>query len=362
MNKIKITNFQLLSLTANCTIGGSIIVISSLMVAIAKQDAWLTAIITPVFGALVMWIYWLLGSRYPGMTLIGIIKKVFGKWIGSLVAAGFVFYCLMDLPRAIWLVGNFVTVQALPETPEYVINGLFVIAVVIAVLYGIETIVRASEFFLYFSSILFLLAMVLVLPNAKIENLQPVLEGGIIPILKSSVFLSSLIIFPVILVMMIYPININNISEARKAILKGNLWGSFIVFLTILMSILVLGTTIPAKAQFPSYILAEEINVSMIFTRLDFLIAGAWILTHFFIPVLWLYAGALGLSELLGLKDHKKIVLPLGLITLVMSGVVYPEQIYRGNWDTSVWAPYSATYGLILPVLLLVVSLIRKRV
>lgn len=68
----------------------------------------------------------------------------------------------------------------------------------------------------------------------------------------------------------------------------------------------------------------------------------------------------IGFSELLGLKDHKKIVIPIGLVIFVMSLIAFPDLIYEKNWNTLVWAPYSMTYGLILPILLLLVFLIKK--
>lgn len=360
MDKIKITNHQLFSLTANGAIGGSILVISALLTSIAKQDAWITALLTPAFGMLVIWIYGFLGSHYPSMTFVGIIKSILGKWLGLIAAVGFVYLCLEIASHIPWYVGNFVTTQAMPQTPAYTINSLFVIAIVIAVLYGIETIVRASELFISFVSIIFILAMILVLPNARIEYLQPVFEKGIIPILKGSVFLSCFLTFPTITLMMIYPININNISEAKKSLFKGYLLAALIIFITILMSILVLGSTITAKSQYPTYLLAKEINVGVIFTRLEFLIAAVWIITEFIIGTLFFYAGVLGLSQLLGLRDHKRLVMPLGLNILVLSGVSLPNSIYQSKWISLFYPPYIITYGLILPVLLLLVFLIKK--
>lgn len=63
---------------------------------------------------------------------------------------------------------------------------------------------------------------------------------------------------------------------------------------------------------------------------------------------------------MLGLKDHKRIVVPLGLIIFVMSGVVFPNAEYEVNWASLVWVPYIVTYGLIVPVVLLLVFWIKK--
>lgn len=360
MDKIKITNHQLFSLIANGATGGSVIVISAVIASVARQDAWIVALLTPALGIPVIWIYWFLGSQYPGMTFIGIIKKIFGKWIGLIVSFGFVFFCFTSASRVIWYVSNFISTQAMPETPVYVMDSLFMTAIVISVLYGIETIARASELFIYFASILFFSAMILVLPNARIENLLPVFEKGIIPVLKGSVFLSCFLTFPAITLMMIYPVNLSNISEAKKSLLKGYLWAGFMIFVTILMSILVLGSTVTAKYQYPTYLLVTEIKVGTVFTRLEFLIIASWIVTELVIGILFFYAGVAGLSELLGLKDHKRIVIPLGLIVFVMSWIAFPNLVYERNWNSLVWPPYSITYGLILPVLLLLVFLIKK--
>lgn len=360
LDKIKITHHQLFSLTANGAIGGSIIIISALIASIAKQDAWIAALLTPIFGIPVIWIYWFLGNQYPAMTFVEITKKITGKWIGLMVAASFIFFCFTSASRVVWYASNFITTQAMPETPASVMNFLFMTAIVIAILYGIETIARASELFIYFASISFFLAMILISPNARIENLQPLLEKGIIPILKSSVFLSCFLTFPLITLMMIYPVNVNNIQEAKKALFKGHLWAGLIIWVAILMTILVLGSTITAKYQYPTYLLAKEINVGIIFTRLEFIVTASWLFTQFIISILFFYAGVTGLSELIKLKDHKRIVIPLGLMILVMSWIAFPDLIYEKNWNSLVWIPYSITYGLILPVSLFFVFLIKK--
>jgi len=360
MNNIKISNNQLFSLTANGAVGGAVIVVSAIMASTAKQDAWIAALLTPVLGLPVIWIYWFLGSQYSGMTFVSIIKEILGKWMGFAVAAGYVFFCLEIAAHIPWYVGNFITTQAMPETPLYAINLLFMATVVIAALYGIETITRASEILLYFASLVFLLAMVLVLPNAKIENLQPVFAKGIIPILKGSLFLSCFITFPVITMLMIYPANIKNAEEAKKPLLLGYLWAAGMVFVTILMTILVLGSAITARYQYPTYLLVKEISVGTVFTRMEFLVIASWIVTEVIIGILFFYAGVTGLSELLGLKDNKSIVVPAGLITFIMSGVVFPDSVYETKWVSLTWPPYIITYGLILPVLLIVVFHIKK--
>ncbi len=357
----KITGHQLFSLASNLSLGPTVIVIAAFVASVAQQDAWISALISPIFGASVILIYCFLGSQYSGLTYIGIIRRIFGKWIGYVVSGGFVFLCIEIATNVLWHMQDFVMV-AMPETPGFIINLLFVVSVIIALLYGIEAFARASEILMYFSSGLLVLALLLLLPDIKIQYLSPVLEKGISPVLKSSFFFIGFSTFPLIILMMIYPKNVNNILNSKKSFLKGYLWASLLIFLINLISILVLGSALTAHLMYPTYSLAKEITLGNVFSRIDFVISAAWIFTLFICEVLFIYAGTAGLSEPLGINDHKKIVIPLGLIIFIMSDVVFPSNVYYSNWITVAFTPYMYTFGFILPVMLFLVFFIKKLV
>lgn len=359
--KIRISNSQLFSLAACGAIGGTIIVVSSLLASIAKQDAWITALITPACGLLVIWLYYYLGKAYPDKTIIGISKKTLGKWVGIVISACYVFFFIQISYHITWHMGGFVT-HYYPETPEYIINGVSVIGMVVAVLYGVETFARASEIFLKIMSFFFLMAIILLLPKANVLNLLPVLEKGILPSLKATVFMMPFSVFTLVSLLMIFPANSNDLPWAGKAIGKGFLWGSLIVFIATIMSIMVLGSNISARTVFPTFLLFKEIDIAGIFSRLEFVIAIIWIISEFMINLMFFYAAVKALAEFLGLKDYRKIVLPLGLINLVMSGITFPDTIYQANWNSIVWTPYAATFGLVLPLIMLIVIFIKKKI
>jgi len=360
MGKARITNHQLFSLEASSTCGSAILVISSSAASIAKQDSWISILLMIVLGLLDIWLICFLWSHYPNMTYAEILKDIYGKWIGSIFISIFVFFCLVSSSQVLWYVGNFINVQAMPETPEYFINMVFIAAVVIALLYGIEVIVRSYEIFIYLISFLFVVSMIMVLPNAKIDYLLPVFEKGIAPTLKGTFLLSTYIVFPAILLLIIFPVNAANTLKAKISFVKGYLWGGFLLFISIFVSILVLGSTMTENSQFPVYRLAKEINLGTVFTRMEFVVAAVWIITLLSKEILYFYAGIMSLSQLLKLKDHKKIILPLGLIVLTLSGVVYPDVIYQASWDTYVWPAYSLTFFLVLPLTMLVGYYIKK--
>jgi spore germination protein KB len=360
MDKIKITNHQLMAITVAFVCGASTIIISSSATSLAKQDAWISVIVAMLIGLIVISTNTYLGGLYTEKTYVEIIQLLLGKWLGGFIAANFILMCFIGSSEFAWYVSDFFTIQYMPNTPPYSINILFVIAVVIALLYGIEVMARASEIFLYIIVIMFVLSMILVAPNIDVNNLLPVLEKGIIPVLKGTLPLLSFTVLPTILLNMIYPVNVKDIKGAKKSIFNGYLVAMAITFVSVLMCNLVMGSTITESSRYPVFLLTKEINVGIILTRLEALIVVVWLLTIFVNTVFFFYAGALGLAQLLKLKDHKNIVLPLGLIVVVFSGFIYEDVIYEIKWDTEVWLPYITSLGLVLPILLLLVFFIKN--
>jgi spore germination protein (amino acid permease) len=359
--KIKITDHQLTTITFGFVFGYTSITTSSFTMALAGRDAWISVIVAVLLGALIIWFQTYLGGLYPDKTYVEIIRDLLGKWLGGFINANFILLCLIGTAQIVWYVGDFFTTQFMPETPSYAINTLFVTVVVIALLYGLEAITRAFEIFIYLILPLFALSMLLLIPNIKVDYLLPVFEKGITPILKGSLPLLEFAVIPVILLNMIYPVNVKDIKKAKKAIFKGYLTGMLLSFVLTIMCGLVLGSDITANSRFTVFLLTKEINLANIFSRMEALIVIVWLLAIFNSTIFYFYPVVLGLSQLLKLKDHKIIILPLGLIITVLSGFIYTNVPYEISWDSIVWFPYISTFGIVTPVVLLIIHIIRKR-
>lgn len=241
------------------------------------------------------------------------------------------------------------------------LNILFVIVLAVALLYGLEAMFRATEIFFILTFPLYIIAMLMLTPKIKPDNLLPMLENGIIPVVKGSVPLMGFTVLPLIYLNMVFPVNMGNLKEAKKSMLKGYFLGIITVFIGIIMCILVLGSNLTANLRYPLFTLTREINIGTIFTRLEPLIVFVWLVTGFIAAYLYLYAAVVGLSQLFKLKEHKKIILPLLLLVTVYSGSIYKNVPYEISWDSYVWPPSIFTFGFILPVVLLITSLIKNR-
>ena len=359
--KTKISNHQLFALVANFVIGDTIIASSASVAALANQDAWISALVAPIVGFPFIWLYYYLGKLYPEKTLVDMLLSAFGKWLGWIISALFViFVCFLSAEQVISYIGNFIQTEYMTETPLFALNLLIAIALVIGLLYGLEAIARSAEVFVVVITVLMVLAILFNFENANPENLLPIFENGIAPMLKGTLFSSSFLTWTCIVLLMVCPSSTENTKKTRNSLFLGYFLGAVVNFICTIMAIMVLGGTATSRSLYPIYFMAKEISVGII-TRVEGFVSFAWILSEFVRAVIYFYAGMIGFCQLFKIKNCKRLIIPLGLIALVFSGVVYPTSAYQAKWDTTTWVLSIISFGVILPLAVMIIRLIRKK-
>jgi len=233
--------------------------------------------------------------------------------------------------------------------------------IVMGVRLGLETIARSAEILIVVFFVLFLILVVFISPEIKFENIQPVFEVGTKTIVRSSIFLVVTSSVNAVILLMIFPAFINKTKQAKKSFLIGNLIGGIVIIIIAFLSVSVLGAEDTARQMYPSYELAKRINIGDFIQRIEGLMAALWIITLYFKAALYFYASVLGMAQILNLKDYRPLTIPLGMIAVVLSLVIYPNVIYQQNWDSTTSNSLSLSIGLFLPLLLVVVYAIRKK-
>lgn len=309
---------------------------------------------------MVVWINSSLGGLYPDKTLAEVIILLLGKWFGGLVVVSFIFIVFLTGTQITWYVGDFFTTVFEPEYPPISINLLFIAVMAIALLYGLEAMLRANEIFFIIAFPFLIFSMAMLLPSINVDNMMPILEKGFAPALKGSIPLLSFTILPIIVLNMVFPVNTGNVNEAKKAMLKGYLLGMVTSAVTVLATVLTLGSTVTANLRFPLYMAAREISIGVIFSRIEALTVFIWIVTNFVAVFFYAYALLVALSQSLGLKSYKTLVMPTALIVSAYSDNIYKNVPYEIRWDTLVWTPLIFTFGFILPAVLLIISKFKK--
>jgi len=361
MQNVKIDSNQFLVLVIFFTIGTGILEVPSVLAAETKQDAWITAIIGTVIGFLVIWFFTTLGLWFPQLSYVQINELVYGKWIGKAVSVLFVIMSFIYSSTLLFQSGNFLNTHIMPNTPMSALNILMAGVLVMGVYLGLETIARSAEIFGAIFFITFIVFIALILPDIQLDNIKPVFEAETKTMIKSSIFLVLMSSGNAIVLLMIFPAFVNDIKQAKKSFLLGNLIGGLIIILITFFCVSALGAAKTANEIYPTYELAKRISVGNFIERIEEIMALLWILSLYFKLILYFYATILAIAQILNLKDYRPLIMPLGIIATVLSLVVYPDIIYKQEWDNTTGNSLTLVVGIILPLLLAIVYGIRRK-
>lgn len=356
----KISNKQFLLIVILFSIGTAILITPSRLANDVKQDAWIPTLLAVFVTILIIWLYNMLSDEFPNMTIIQYMEKILGKWIGRTVSLMFSITSLLVCVNLFSIVGQFITTQIMPETPIMAIYILYGCVIVFGVRLGVESLAKSAEIFFPWVIILFTILIILLLPDVEFKNIKPTLEFGFRPIIRSTILYISIFSLPLVFLLTVFPVNLKEINKAKKSFHLGILIGGIVLFIITVMCILVLGHETTSRSTFPVYVLAKKINIGNFIERIEVILAIIWLITIFIKTSFYFYAGIKGIAQTLNLKDYCPLTLPVGMIVIASTRIFFPNNVYTDEWDIKVWFPLITIFGFLMPILLLIVSKIRK--
>ncbi|MEW5551593.1 endospore germination permease [Peribacillus frigoritolerans] len=294
------------------------------------------------------------GNLYPDFALDQINEKVFGKIVGKMINLTFFIWSFSTSSETIYYVGNFIETFWMPDTPLLALNILLAAVVIFTVRLGLETFTRTLEIF--FIPVLLLLIVFLIsnIPEANIQNIQPVFEDGAKPVIRATLFYVSVFTLSPVMFLMIFPSKVSEGKKGGKAFYIGTLIGGISLILVIMLDILVLGPDTTARNIAPSYTMAKKINVGNFLMRIEAIIATIWIITTYTRAVMYFYVSVVVFSNIFNIKDYRPFTTALGMIMVFYSSIVFPTVSSSGKFNKNIWLFYVATYGLVMSLLLFI--------
>ncbi|GAA3405628.1 endospore germination permease [Paenibacillus hodogayensis] len=354
VEKDSIGTKQLAVLIVFVTLGDMLLVLPTAIASAAHQDSWISSLSGMVFGLLITGLLFVLGKSIGRDGLMGLNRKLLGRFAGGLVSVVYLLYFLMNTSIMVRESSDFLTTQLFPETPMRAIHAMAIIALMVGVKYGLQTIARTSELFFPIFALLLTALLLMLIPQVETERLQPIMANGISPVVKGTVLASVYPFCELCVILMVMPHVVRQKHLARDyglAVLLGGI-GSFSV---ILLSILVLGSTMTSHFIYPIYILSGKVSIGHFLERLEALLAVNLVLSTFIKSVLFYYAFVLGMAQLFKLDDYRPLVFPTGMIVFGLAFVISPNVVYFNSVIMTYLADIDVVVGIALPLLLVAV-------
>lgn len=322
----------------------------------AHMDAWMTTILAAFPHALIIFVIYRIGNTFPKESMVSYIGLITGKYLGIIIILGYLWYLIITTAMVLRTVSEFLLTSFMPDTPieVFIIAMLLMTAWVVRA--GLEVLARAATFIVPIFLISFAIILILVIKEIDLSNLTPILEHGFKPVIHATIY-PTLWRGEFVLMLFMWPY-LNKPEQGLKSMLQVAM-----IIVLVMLPITVFSTSVfgplTSHMHFPTFALVEYIDLGGFITRLDAVFMAVWIAGVFVKIGIFYYCLCLVLSELLGLKEYRCIVYPVGIILGVLVITVAPNMAVFASLFPSVVVPLNLLFEYIVPFGL--VSLIYLR-
>ena len=297
------------------------------------------------------------GSRFPRQTPFEYSELIFGRFIGKLVGVTIVLFFLLLGSLILRSLGDFLISAILPATPLSSAISLMFILIVVGAYLGLEALARFNEGFYPIILLSWVIVLMAISPRIDLGWFRPLL--GIDPgRLISATLVSGTLLMDSLLIILFYPY----VSD-QKVILKYCTW-SVIVGALILtaLQVTVVGFFSPALAKtltFPVLQLAQNASLGVFLERIEALYLAVWIVGTFMRVAIIYYAASLGLSHIVGWKNHRWYVLPIAIPVFYLS--FQAQNVPESFAYDAIFSEWALLFYASIIVLLLVGAVLRRK-
>lgn len=358
MEKGKISSLQMALMLYFAIISTSIISVPSIVARYAENDLWISPIISSLIGVITVYIAFELHKIYPKQTLIQFNEQILGKFIGKIVSFIFLSFYLLIIGHVLRGYSEFIVSSFLINTPISVIMISMMVLCAFAVYGGIEVLGRLAQLFFPFFIIPIMISFILLSPDFDVENVFPILGGGILPPIKGSMILNGW--FSEFFLMIFLLPFISDVNKAKKQGMLTVLAVMMTLLIVNLTVLFVLGPTTASK-EFPLMNVTRYISLADFFENMESIAMAVWIVGAFVKISVFFYAISLGTAQWLNLSDYRPVIWPLAIIVVEFAFWSIPSAVAYKNFLNKILPFYSPFIQTILPLLLLIVAIVRKK-
>ncbi|BBI36584.1 GerAB/ArcD/ProY family transporter [Cohnella abietis] len=358
MIKERISGWQFFLLTLNYAVGTALFVRPGGMISAAKQDGWMIPLFSGGFALIVVFLWIALAKANPESSLVQICLKAGGKTVGGLFALLYIWYFVQTSSWVTRNLGDFMKTILMHNTPISVFHIMILAVAGYAVIKGIETIARISEFLTPFIVFVLIVIYLLTLTEWNWMRFEPPFQAKAMEIVEASLPIIGFPFLECIALLMLVP---NVTSGLKSGLLLGFITATSLLTGIVFITIGVLGVTRTSHFMYPLYIIVQELQVAEFIEHVESTIVIVWLIWIFLKLCIAYYCAVAGICELFQVKDRTWITVPLLLLIAGLALTIHENVVENVNWDKEYIFKYSCLYGIIVPALLLLVTRWRKK-
>lgn len=353
INGEKISSIQLVILLIGFIFGSSAIITPSVAV---KQDAWISYILAWIGGYILIGIYVLISKLNPSLSLIDILKKHFGKFFGTIIGILYIWYFIHLGALVFRNISEFLSISIYTESPLIFIIISISLIIFYSLKKGLRVFCKLSEIIVPITLLLTALIFVLVSKFYNLKNFFPLFEQGFFQIFKVALHTLTFPFGETVVFLMIFPFLYKYDNLFKNSYIAMTIVG-FMLLSIIISNLLALGGEILSNSIFPSHLtinLIPKIAVEP-FISVNLIIGAS---VKIFICI---FGAIVGIKQLLNTNDFKPFITPIVIFSIILSVWLYDNVIEMVDWAGKIYPYYAMPFQIIIPLITLIISLIKKK-
>jgi len=323
-------------------------------------DTW-AAVLLASLGALpLMAVYARLVRLMPGKNIFEMTQITAGKPVSVIISILYAYYFLVVASITIGSFSEFVQMAFLYNTSYVTICAGFFIVCAYLAYSGSSTLGKWSTIVLFFSALV--IAAVFIFSLTKVKS-----PGLVMPMEKNwpNIGITGLrflaIPFGEAVILTGLAGDFEKNVNPFKLFIGGSAISGVVVLLIYLHNSSVLGQENMSAVYFPAYKAASIINIGTIGTRIEALVAYAFIIEGITKAAAGIAVSTRAVAAVFRVKDFRGLAWPVGLLCLAMATFAFHNVTEMFEHFDNIYPVYGAVFQFALPLLLWLVAEVRLR-
>lgn len=360
-NKLQIDSTQtfnaplLFFIICSAQIGVGVHGFQSIIYKEAKQDAWISIIISFIAAHFIVFIIFKTLELYESNDIYGIGLDLFGKNLGNLINLTYIIYCGLAYFAIIQNYTDVINTWVFPGLSSSFTTITLLITVSYAFTGGLRVIIGVC-FFSFFLSLWILIILLFPIEYANSNYLLPVLDNDFISLLKGAYSMTLTIVgFEIINAM--YPY-VKEKNKAQKFVHFGLLFTLAFYLFVMLVTLTFFSGEQLEKTIWATLSLFSIVRLPFL-ERIELITVCYWMMI--ILPNLCFFAWSAyrGVSRIINITDKKFIVF---FSLFIFIGSLIVEKRFEINTFNNYFGYYAFYIVFVYPIFLYFIAVIKKKV
>ena len=323
------------------------------------QDTWIAVLLMGVLFFPMLLIYSRLCALLPGKNLYEMMTALFGQAGSFLMILLMSLYALVVTALQLRNFTEFTVVIALQNTPAIPIMIVLILPVLYLAKQGLQVLGRWSLIICAVLVIHIVLTILFALNVIELSHILPVMDHPFSDIASDAFTIGSIAVGEAVMAMMMMG-HLKKGKSPYGVYLPGVLMGVVLFALIILRNVCILGPDMEQAAKFSTYMAVRIIDVGSFFERIESSISFIYVLLGITKMTLFISAAAMGAAWLLKVSDYKRLLLPVGLLVLAVSALVF-NNVFEMYELTRIYRYFALPFQILIPAVIWIAAEIKIR-